>query len=99
MVERNERAATDPDRLAILLVCADIRDRCCRPPFRIITLMDSDSHPSISDADKEFLAAFEAGQIANQDFHHRDHLRLAWVQIRRLGLERTSASLTLAIRP
>jgi hypothetical protein len=60
--------------------------------------MDSDLHPSISDADKGFLAAFEAGQIANQDFHHRDHLRLAWVQIRRLGLERASESVTLAIR-
>jgi hypothetical protein len=44
--------------------------------------------------DEEFLAAFEAGRIDNQSFHHRDHLRLAWVQIRRLGVERASESVT-----
>jgi hypothetical protein len=48
--------------------------------------------------DEEFLAAFEAGRIANQSFHHRDHLRLAWIQIRRLGLARASESVTVAIR-
>ena len=44
----------------------------------------------VTPADEQFLAAFEAGQIANQNFHHRDHLRLAWIQVRRLGLDRAS---------
>ena len=59
--------------------------------------MHFDQKP-VTPADEQFLAAFEAGQIANQSFHHRDHLRLAWVQIRRLGLERASESVAQAIR-
>ena len=35
--------------------------------------------------DYAFVRAFETGQITNQRFHHRDHLRLAWVQVHRLG--------------
>ena len=60
--------------------------------------MDSEGQASFTAADGQFLAAFEAGQIANRDFHHRDHLRLAWIQIRRLGLERASDAVTVAIR-
>ena len=60
--------------------------------------MDSDGQTGISPTDERFLAAFEAGQIANQDFHHRDHLRLAWIQIRRLGLQRASDAVAGAIR-
>src|ERR1700732_3357070 len=60
--------------------------------------MDSEGQTGITAADQQFVAAFEAGQIANQDFHHRDHLRLAWIQIRRLGLERASDAVTAAIR-
>jgi hypothetical protein len=59
--------------------------------------MDINQKP-IALADQQFLAAFEAGQIANQNFHHRDHLRLAWIQIRRLGLERASDAVAGAIR-
>ena len=60
--------------------------------------MDLEGPTSVTAADQQFLAAFEAGQIANQDFHHRDHLRLAWIQIRRLGLEPASDAVTGAIR-
>jgi len=60
--------------------------------------MDSGRGPGLTPDDEQFLAAFEAGRIANQGFHHRDHLRLAWIQIRRLGLERASESVTVAIR-
>ena len=58
------------------------------------------SHPGsgVTPDDEQFLVAFETGQIANRDFHHRDHLRLAWIQIRRLGLERALESVTTAIR-
>jgi len=60
--------------------------------------MDSEGHTGITAADEQFLAAFEASQIANQDFHHRDHLRLAWIQIRRLGLELATDTVATAIR-
>jgi hypothetical protein len=60
--------------------------------------MDSDDGPGMTAADEQFLAAFEAGQIANQSFHHRDHLRLAWLQIRRLGLERASETVAGGIQ-
>jgi hypothetical protein len=60
--------------------------------------MDSESQTGVSASDEQFLAAFEAGQIANQDFHHRDHLRLAWIQVRRLGLHRASDAVARAIR-
>lgn len=60
--------------------------------------MHSNPGSGATPADQQFLVAFEAGQIANRDFHHRDHLRLAWIQIRRLGLERALESVTVAIR-
>ena len=60
--------------------------------------MDSNPLPGVTAADEQFLAAFTAGQIANHDFHHRDHLRLAWIEIRRLGLPRASEAVTAAIR-
>ena len=60
--------------------------------------MDSAGQAGIGPADEKFLAAFEAGQIGNQDFHHRDHLRLAWIQVRRLGLQRASDTVAGAIR-
>jgi hypothetical protein len=60
--------------------------------------MDSEGQTGVAAADEQFLAAFEAGKIANQDFHHRDHLRLAWIQIRRLGLEQASDAVTGGIR-
>ena len=33
-------------------------------------------------SDEEFLAAFERLEIPKEDFHHRDHLRLAWSCLR-----------------
>jgi hypothetical protein len=60
--------------------------------------MDSGAPTGVTAADEQFLAAFEAGKIANQDFHHRDHLRLAWIQIHRLGLDRAADTVAGAIR-
>src|SRR5260370_5721876 len=60
--------------------------------------MHADHRSAVTPEDEQFVAAFEAGQITNQDFHHRDHLRLAWIQIRRLGLERASESVAAMIR-
>ena len=31
--------------------------------------------------DTQFARAFESGAVANADFHHADHLRLAWVYL------------------
>jgi hypothetical protein len=36
-------------------------------------------------SDDEFLRAFFTAELANSDFHHRDHLRLAWLSVRRYG--------------
>jgi hypothetical protein len=35
--------------------------------------------------DDEFLRAFFALELPNSEFHHRDHLRLAWLAVRRDG--------------
>jgi hypothetical protein len=34
--------------------------------------------------DREFLEAFEGGTLPEGAFHHRDHVRLAWLYLRRL---------------
>ena len=60
--------------------------------------MSSDRLPGVTAADEAFVAAFHAHQLSNQGFHHRDHLRLAWVQIRRLGLDEASEVVTTGIR-
>ena len=36
-------------------------------------------------ADEEFAAAVERCETPNEGFHHRDHLRLAWIYVRRYG--------------
>ncbi|MDP9122489.1 MAG: hypothetical protein M3O15_14165 [Acidobacteriota bacterium] len=36
--------------------------------------------------DEELLTAFEAGTLPEGLFHHREHVRLAWVYLRRLPL-------------
>ncbi|HEX6895209.1 MAG TPA: hypothetical protein VF146_08050 [Bryobacteraceae bacterium] len=38
-------------------------------------------------ADDEFATAFENCQVPNDAFHHREHLRLAWIYLRRFGSE------------
>ena len=48
--------------------------------------------------DQEFLHAFESGRLSPAGFHHRDHLRLAWLQVNRLGLEAGSAAVAGGIR-
>lgn len=48
--------------------------------------------------DDEFVTAFKSGRIENRSFHHRDHLRLAWIQIHRLGLELGSDDVAGAIQ-
>lgn len=33
--------------------------------------------------DSEFIHAFETCQLPNESFHHRDHIRLAWIYLQR----------------
>ena len=35
--------------------------------------------------DEEFIRAFESCELPNEAFHHRDHIRLAWIYLRRHG--------------
>src|SRR5688572_3305280 len=37
------------------------------------------------DADVDLIAAFEAGTLPASGFHHREHVRLAWLYLRRHG--------------
>jgi hypothetical protein len=60
--------------------------------------MSSSQRSTVTPEDDAFVAAFVEGRITNQNFHHRDHLRLAWVQINRLGLERASEVVTADIQ-
>jgi hypothetical protein len=34
--------------------------------------------------DRDFMAAFEGGTLPNESFHHRDHVRLAWLYLKEL---------------
>jgi len=35
--------------------------------------------------DREFTEAFESCRLPNDQFHHRDHVRLAWIYVRSYG--------------
>ena len=48
--------------------------------------------------DAAFLWAFESGALPNSAFHHRDHLRLAWLYLRRDGPEFGAERVVDAIR-
>ena len=48
--------------------------------------------------DADFVAAFMDGSLPNARFHHRDHLRLVWLLIRREGAERAMEMTTASIR-
>jgi hypothetical protein len=37
------------------------------------------------DDDQSFIDAFESGRLPNAAFHHRDHVRLSWLYLRRGG--------------
>ena len=48
--------------------------------------------------DDEFARAFLSGSLPPSQFHHRDHLRLAWSLSRELGGESAGQVITAAIR-
>jgi hypothetical protein len=48
--------------------------------------------------DDEFLHAFFGLTLDNSEFHHRDHLRLAWLAVRRHGGSEAEEVVTAGIR-
>jgi hypothetical protein len=60
--------------------------------------MTLNENPLVTPDDQAFVRAFESGHITNQPFHHRDHLRLAWVQIHRLGYSAATEWITRRIQ-
>jgi len=48
--------------------------------------------------DEEFTRSFENGDYPNEKFHHADHVRLAWIYVRRFGLEEAEERIAAAIR-
>ena len=50
------------------------------------------------DADDAFVVAFLTGSLPPQQFHHRDHLRLAWVLVRLTGVDEATRRITSGIR-
>jgi hypothetical protein len=48
--------------------------------------------------DDEFLHAFFALELPHADFHHRDHLRLAWLVARRHGREAAAGIVAAGLR-
>jgi hypothetical protein len=57
-------------------------------------------HPSGTRAlsDDEFVAAMESGALPAAAFRHYDHLRLAWIYLRREGLAAATARIRETIR-
>lgn len=49
-------------------------------------------------SDQEFLSAFEACAVPNESFHHRDHIRLAWVYLEHFGDDEGYVRMADAIR-
>jgi len=49
-------------------------------------------------SDDEFLQAFTDGSLSPQRFHHRDHLRVAWLLVRRMDAAAASSDMSAGIR-
>jgi hypothetical protein len=48
--------------------------------------------------DEEFVRSFESCDLPNSAFHHRDHVRLAWIYLRRHPVLTALARFTAALR-
>ena len=49
-------------------------------------------------SDEEFLEAFHSCQLLNSEFHHGDHLRLAWLHLHREPIESALISVRAGIQ-
>jgi DNA-binding MarR family transcriptional regulator len=52
----------------------------------------------LSDDDEQFLLAFEAGEIPGHAFGHEDHLRMAWLYLRRYDLPTATERAMVGLR-
>ena len=48
--------------------------------------------------DQEFMAAFESGQLSGKDFHHADHVHMAWLYLRTRPVLEAIADFSAALR-
>ena len=48
--------------------------------------------------DEDFAQAFERCEISGESFHHKDHVRLAWIYLRRYGPDEAPAHISAVIR-
>jgi hypothetical protein len=48
--------------------------------------------------DDDFARAFETCELSNESFHHRDHIRLAWIYLHRYGREEAGSRMADSIR-
>jgi hypothetical protein len=49
-------------------------------------------------SDDQFVAAMEQLHVANSNFHHRDHIRLAWAYLRNFDLPLAEQNISHCIR-
>jgi len=49
-------------------------------------------------SDEQFIAAMEQRRVAGANFHHRDHVRLAWAYLRNCSSSEAEEKLALCIR-
>ena len=61
-------------------------------------MTDRVDYGSCSLGEDEFVAAVEETRYPNAEFHHPDHLRLAWVYVRRYGPLEAEERITRTIR-
>ena len=52
----------------------------------------------VDTTDNAFVEAFLTGSLPPQQFHHRDHLRLAWALVRLTGVDEATRRITSGIR-
>jgi hypothetical protein len=57
-----------------------------------------DASSSDQTGDDEFIRAFESCTLPKEAFRHREHLRLAWLYLRRLPYSEAAASMERSIR-
>jgi hypothetical protein len=62
-------------------------------------LMQADvNYGSVGWDEEAFVRAFEAGEYPAEKFRHADHIRLAWIYIRRYGMEGAEERIRASIR-
>jgi len=60
-----------------------------REYYEPISVNMQQSHRELDASDRNFLDAFERCEIAPENFHHRDHIRLAYIYLRQHDADTT----------